>query len=42
MDTKGPDKKERLLAALEQGMVMIHLDARRLLDTEFELVTDPA
>lgn len=29
MDTKGPDKKERLLAALEQGMVMIHLDARR-------------
>jgi len=29
MDTKGPDKKELLLAALEQGMVMIHLDARR-------------
>lgn len=29
MDKKGPDKKERLLAALEQGMVMIHLDARR-------------
>ncbi|MFL5347059.1 MAG: ClpXP protease specificity-enhancing factor SspB [Hyalangium sp.] len=29
MDTKGPDKKERLLEALEQGMVMIHLDARR-------------
>jgi stringent starvation protein B len=29
MDTKGPDKKERLLAALDQGMVMIHLDARR-------------
>lgn len=29
METKGPDKKERLLAALEQGMVMIHLDARR-------------
>jgi stringent starvation protein B len=29
MDTKGPDKKERLLSALEQGMVMIHLDARR-------------
>ena len=29
MDKKEPDKKERLLAALEQGMVMIHLDARR-------------
>jgi stringent starvation protein B len=29
MDKKGPDKKERLLAALEKGMVMIHLDARR-------------
>lgn len=29
MDNKGPDKKERLLAALDQGMVMIHLDARR-------------
>ena len=29
MDTKGPEKKKRLLAALEQGMVMIHLDARR-------------
>jgi stringent starvation protein B len=29
MDKKVPDKKERLLAALEQGMVMIHLDARR-------------
>ncbi|WP_224365129.1 ClpXP protease specificity-enhancing factor SspB [Hyalangium versicolor] len=29
MDKKGPDKKERLLAALEQGLVMIHLDARR-------------
>lgn len=29
MDKKGSDKKERLLAALEQGMVMIHLDARR-------------
>lgn len=29
METKGPDKKELLLAALEQGMVMIHLDARR-------------
>ena len=29
MDRKGPEKKERLLSALEQGMVMIHLDARR-------------
>jgi len=29
MDKKVPDKKERLLAALEQGVVMIHLDARR-------------
>lgn len=29
MDKKGPDKKERLLAALDQGLVMIHLDARR-------------
>jgi stringent starvation protein B len=29
MDTKVSDKKERLLAALDQGMVMIHLDARR-------------
>ncbi|HEX8698128.1 MAG TPA: ClpXP protease specificity-enhancing factor SspB [Myxococcaceae bacterium] len=29
MDKKGPDKKERLLTALDQGMVMIHLDARR-------------
>lgn len=29
MDKKGPDKKERLLSALEQGLVMIHLDARR-------------
>jgi stringent starvation protein B len=29
MDSKGPDKKELLLSALEQGMVMIHLDARR-------------
>ncbi|MFP2931307.1 ClpXP protease specificity-enhancing factor SspB [Pyxidicoccus sp. 3LG] len=28
-DKKGLDKKERLLAALDQGMVMIHLDARR-------------
>jgi stringent starvation protein B len=29
MDNKGPEKKSRLLAALEKGMVMIHLDARR-------------
>ncbi len=29
MDSKGPEKKERLLCALEQGMAMIHLDARR-------------
>jgi len=30
MDQSGTDeKKERLLAALERGMVMIHLDARR-------------
>jgi len=29
MDSKAPEKKERLLAALEQGMVMVHLDARR-------------
>lgn len=29
MDRKGPEKKERLVSALEQGMVMIHLDARR-------------
>lgn len=29
MDKKGPEKKERLLAALDRGMVMIHLDARR-------------
>ncbi|WP_338868023.1 ClpXP protease specificity-enhancing factor SspB [Myxococcus stipitatus] len=28
-DSKDLDKKERLLAALDQGMVMIHLDARR-------------
>ncbi|MCP3138403.1 ClpXP protease specificity-enhancing factor SspB [Pyxidicoccus xibeiensis] len=28
-EKKGLDKKERLLAALDQGMVMIHLDARR-------------
>lgn len=29
MDNKGPEKKERLLSALDRGMVMIHLDARR-------------
>ncbi|SEL47782.1 stringent starvation protein B [Stigmatella aurantiaca] len=29
MDKTVPDKKERLLAALEQGLVMVHLDARR-------------
>ncbi len=29
MENQPPDKKERLLAALDQGMVMIHLDARR-------------
>jgi stringent starvation protein B len=29
MDKKGPEKKDRLLAALDKGMVMIHLDARR-------------
>ena len=29
MDKKGPEKKARLLAALDKGMVMIHLDARR-------------
>ena len=29
MDKKGPEKKARLLAALDRGMVMIHLDARR-------------
>lgn len=29
VDKKASEKKERLLAALEQGMVMIHLDARR-------------
>lgn len=29
MDSRGAEKKERLLAALDQGMVMIHLDARR-------------
>lgn len=29
MDRKDEEKKERLLAALDQGLVMIHLDARR-------------
>lgn len=29
MDKKGAEKKDRLLTALERGMVMIHLDARR-------------
>jgi stringent starvation protein B len=29
MDKKGPEKKARLLAALDKGIVMIHLDARR-------------
>jgi stringent starvation protein B len=29
MDNKAGEKKERLLQALDQGMVMIHLDARR-------------
>ena len=29
MDRKAPEKKERLLSALEHGMVMVHLDARR-------------
>lgn len=29
MDPRGPEKKERLLAALNEGMVMVHLDARR-------------
>jgi stringent starvation protein B len=29
MDDRASDKKERLLAALERGMVMVHLDARR-------------
>jgi stringent starvation protein B len=29
MDKRAPEKKQRLLAALEQGMTMIHLDARR-------------
>src|SRR5436190_15416771 len=29
MDNKAAEKKERLLQALDQGMVMVHLDARR-------------
>lgn len=29
MDKKADEKKERLVAALDKGMVMIHLDARR-------------
>ena len=29
MDPKAPEKKDRLLQALEKGMAMIHLDARR-------------
>lgn len=29
MDTRSTEKKERLEKALDQGMVMIHLDARR-------------
>lgn len=29
MDSKETEKKDRLLCALSQGMVMIHLDARR-------------
>lgn len=29
MDRKAPEKKQRLLDALDQGLVMIHLDARR-------------
>ncbi len=29
MDRKEQEKKDRLLAALDRGMVMIHLDARR-------------
>lgn len=29
MDERAPDKKSRLLWALEQGMTMVHLDARR-------------
>jgi len=29
MDDRASEKKDRLLAALEQGLVMVHLDARR-------------
>jgi stringent starvation protein B len=29
MDKRMPDKKQRLLASLDQGMTMVHLDARR-------------
>lgn len=29
MDKRTPEKKERILAALDKGMTMIHLDARR-------------
>ena len=29
MDDRASEKKDRLLAALERGMVMVHLDARR-------------
>ena len=29
MDDRAPEKKDRLLAALERGLVMVHLDARR-------------
>ncbi len=29
MEDRTPEKKDKLLAALERGMVMIHLDARR-------------
>jgi stringent starvation protein B len=29
MDDRTPEKKDRLLSALDRGMVMVHLDARR-------------
>lgn len=29
MDRKAPEKKQRLLDALDRGLVMVHLDARR-------------
>ena len=29
MDDRTPEKKQHLLAALDRGMVMVHLDARR-------------